>query len=113
MPPKNQGYIDSCLVTEFIRCNAPVQPRALGKGAIIGVIVQNTFNLMTGVANASEVMVGTASGQPYQMTPGQESPIIYADDLEDIWIRVRDTDAIGTPGTPVDVTVIVYKERNR
>lgn len=109
MPPKNQGAIDSCLATEIIRCNAPVQPRALGKGAAVAVIIQNGFNLMDNSANNSEIMVGNAVLQGYQMIPGQESPLFYVRDLEDIWIRVRDT-AVGA-GTPVDVTVIVYKER--
>lgn len=107
----NKGPIMLDLETNFIRVTAPVQPRALGKGAIVAVVIQNALNLMNGTANASEVMVGSKTGQPYQMLPGQESPIIYARDLEDISIRVRDT-AVGA-GTPVDVTVIVYKQRGQ
>lgn len=100
---------DKPLETVFLRCNAPIQPRALGKGRIRYVRIQNTFNLMNGNANTSEVMVGNAIAQPFQLLPGAETPDIYADDLDRVWIRVRDT-AVGL-GTPVDVTVIVYKEK--
>lgn len=110
MPVKNQGAIGRRLETVFMRCNAPVQARALGKGTIVAVVIQNTFNLMDGTPNNSEIMVGTDNAQTYQMLPGQESPVIYAHDLADIWIRVRDL-AGGGAGTPVDVTVLVYKER--
>lgn len=109
MPVKNQGAIDSCLETVFLRASARVQPSSLGKGAIVAVIIQNTLTAMDNTANNSQVMVGSASGQPYQMLPGQESPLLYAQDLDDVYIRVQVGG--GSAGTPVDVTVIVYKEK--
>jgi len=109
MPPKNQGYIQRDLVTVFIRAKSRVQASAVGKGACVAVVIQNTFVNMNGTANNSEIMVGNATAQPYQMLPGQESPVIYASDLEEVWTRVRDT-AVGL-GVPVDVTLLVYKER--
>lgn len=98
-------------LTEFSRAKVRVQASPLGKGRMVSVIVQNTLNNMDSSSNNSEIMLGSASGQPYQLIPGQESPEIYANDLEDVWARVRDTDAIGTAGTPCDVTLIIYKEK--
>lgn len=109
MPPKNQGSIDVCLTTVFDRAKVRVQASALGKGKIVAVIVQNTFNNMDNTANNQEIMVGSATAQVYQMVPGQESPLIYATDLDQVWARVRDT-AVGA-GTPCDVTLIIYKEK--
>lgn len=106
---KNQGYLAIDLVTVFLRCNAPVQARALGKGKCVALVIQNTFNLMDGTANTSEVMIGSSSGQPHQLVPGERSELIYTSDLENVWIRVRDT--VAGAGTPVDVSVLVYKEK--
>jgi len=101
----NKGPIALNLETQLIRATIGVQPRALGKGAIVAVVVVNTLNNMDSTNNATEIMVGNATGQPYQMLPGQESPLIYASDLDDVYARVR------TGVVEVDVTVIIYKEK--
>lgn len=105
----NKGPITLGLLTVFQRMTVGVQPSPLGKGAMVGVIVQNTLNNVDvgTTANNIEIMVGDASAQVYQMLPGQESPVIYADDLEDVYVRVR------TGAVAVDVTLIVYKQAEK
>lgn len=101
--------VNDCVETVFIRARSRVQPSALGKMRMVSLVIQNTFNNMDGTANTSEIMVGNATGQPWQLVPGQQTPEIWADDLEDVWTRVRDTNV----GTPVDVTVIIHKPKER
>ena len=103
----NKAPIVLGLVTDFIQAQADVQPQPLGKGKIVAAIVQNRLNNIdaTNSGNNTDVMVGFGTGQIWQLLPGQESPVIYARDLEDIYIRVR------TGVTAVNVTVMVYKER--
>ena len=106
----NKGPIVLGLETVFIQARADLQPQPLGKGAIIGVVIQNRLNNMDGTGNNVEIMVGFGTGQVWQMLPGQESPIIYAADLEDIYIRTRVPEG-GPDPDPIDVPVIVYRER--
>lgn len=98
--------------TEFIRAHVGVQPRPLGKGKIVSVHVQNTFNNMDSSPNNQEIMIGGATGQPHQIIPGQTSEEIFANDLEEVWARVRDqvVEDETVRGTPVDVTLIIHKE---
>ncbi len=106
----NKAPISLDLVTEFIQARADVQPQPIGKGKIVAVIFQNRLNNInaTNNGNNSDIMIGYGSGQIWQLLPGQESPVIYANDLEDVYLRLR-----LAAGTPCDVAVIVYKERNR
>lgn len=113
MTPNNFDTFTGQWETIVIRARSRVQPSPIGKGACVAVIIQNTFNNMDNSANNSEIMVGNATAQPYQMVPGKESPIFYITDLENIWTRVRDTDADGTHGTPVDITILIYKRKGQ
>lgn len=101
----NKAPIVLNLETVFMQGRANVQPQPLGKGKIVGVVIQNRLNNIDGTGNGTDIMVGFGTGQIWQMLPGQESPVIYANDLEDIYLRVR------TGVTAIDVAVIVYKER--
>lgn len=85
----NKGPIVDGLETVFSRVKAEPSPKALGRGEIIAVVFQNPLLKPDGVtSNNSQVWVGGGSVQPYLMLPGQESPIIYAEDLKDIYVRL-------------------------
>ena len=104
------------LETAFFQARADVQPRPLGKGACVAVIIQNRLNNIDGTGNNTELMVGWGTGQIYQMLPGQESPIIYVRDLEDIYVRTRSTlndadPAVLVDAEPVDFVVFMFRER--
>lgn len=101
----NKAPIVLGIETFMLQARASVQPQPLGKGRIIGVIIQNRLNNLDGTGNNVELMIGFGGGQLWQMLPGQESPILYANDLEDIYIRVR------TGVAAVDVPVLVYREK--
>jgi len=104
------------LETNFIQARADAQAQPLGKGACVAVIIQNRLNNINGTGNNTELMVGSGTGQIYQMLPGQESPIIYARDLEDIYVRTRPTLNDADPpelidASPVDFVVFIFRER--
>lgn len=113
----NNTPISLELETHIIRVKVTVIPAAIGKGDCIGVIIQNTLTNLESVANPQagnnlDVMLGGGTGQMYQMIPGQESPLYYALDLEDVYLRVRqaiivDAELVDT----TNVTVIVYRKR--
>lgn len=91
------------LETVFIQARAGVQAQPLGKGSCVAVVIQNRLSNIDGTGNNVELMVGFGTGQIYQMLPGQESPIIYCADLEDVYLRVR------SGVTECDVPVFVYR----
>ncbi len=103
----NKAPIVLGLVTEFIQAQANTLPQPIGKGRIVAVIVQNRLNnINTGTTgNNTDIMIGFGAGQIWQLLPGQESPVIYANDLEDIYLRTR------TGASAIDVAVMVYKEK--
>lgn len=107
MAQKNQGPVSLIgLQTAFIQARAGLQAQPLGKGACVAIVIQNRLTNMDNTGNSIELMVGYGTGQIYQMLPGQESPIIYCADLEDIYIRIRA--AVGEVSA-VDVPVFVYR----
>lgn len=106
----NKGPVAEGLETVFSRVKAEPSPKALGRGEIIAVVFQNPLLKPDGVtSNNAQVLIGGGSIQPYLMIPGQESPIFYAEDLKDIYIKllfplanpngVITAAAITTPGT--------------
>lgn len=80
--------------TDFYEGRASVSDaQALGKitGPLecVAVILQNRLNNLDDSPNPLELMVGTGAGCVWQMLPGVESPIIYCNNLNDIWVKVR------------------------
>lgn len=104
----NKGPIVLNLKTVFVNARAGAQPQPLGKGRMVACVIQNRLTNIDGTGNGAVLMVGFGTGQIYQMQPGQESPLIYAKDLEDIYIR---SDQNSGTHAAVDVTVFVYQER--
>lgn len=101
----NKAPITLNIESYMIQARADVQPQPLGKGRIIAVIIQNRLNNLDDTGNNVEIMWGFGPACLWQTIPGQESPVIYANDLEDIFMRVR------TGNTAVDVPVLVYREK--
>lgn len=83
----NPGNSD--LETIFSRFQAGIGPKALGRGEMISIIVQNPLTNADGSANTSELFFGSASNMIYFMIPGQESPLVYAEDLKDLYIKLN------------------------
>lgn len=104
MAQKNQGpVLVAGLETAFVSGRAGVQAQPIGKGACVAIVIQNRLSNIDDTGNNVVIMVGYGAGQLYQMLPGQESPIIYCSDLEDIYVRVQS----GT--TECDFAVFVYR----
>ena len=90
----NKGPIVSDLRTDFYTARARVQPTSLAqaKGAgVLAVVFQNRLTNLDGTPNAIDLMIGTGgSGSGvWMLLPGQESPVIYTANLNDIWVSVR------------------------
>jgi hypothetical protein len=99
--------VSAGLRTDFLTAAADVDPQSLGKlvGQLecIGVIIQNRLSNLDNTANNTELLVGTGAGCVYHMLPGQESPLIYCNNLNDIWVQMK-TAAM----TPCQFVVICY-----
>lgn len=80
---------DSDLETIFSRFQVGIGPKALGRGEMISIILQNPLTNADGTNNTSELFFGSASNQIYFMVPGQESPLVYAEDLKDLYIKLN------------------------
>jgi len=102
----NKAPIVLGLECEIVRVKVDAQPRPLGSGKCVAVIIQNALNDDDGNGNNFELMVGRGNGQPWQMIPGQESPVLYCNDLSDISVRTRAL--IGGLGA-FNITVLIYK----
>lgn len=85
----NKAPIVNGLETIFSRLLVEPSPKALGRGEIIGVIVQNPLVNADGTNNNSEIWAGSGSNMIYFMLPGQESPVFYAEDLKDIYLKLK------------------------
>lgn len=82
------------LRSDFYEGRATVDDaQALGKivGPLecVAVILQNRLNNLDDTANPLELMLGTGAGCNWQMLPGVESPIVYCNNLNDVWVKVR------------------------
>lgn len=111
---KNMPPFLLALDTDIIYPRANLQPSPVGKEACVAIVIQNPLNNIdaAGSGNALDLQVGKRTGQPYQMLPGTESPVIYCRDLEEVYVRVRK--AVVIDDVTFDSTnycVIVYRER--
>lgn len=82
------------LRTDFFEGRANVtNPIALGKlvdaRECVALVIQNRLNNLDGSGNPCELLVGAGGGCVWQMLPGQESPLIYVTNLNDVWVRQR------------------------
>ncbi len=83
------NFNDDDLETVFSHVLVEVGPKALGRGEMDYLIIQNPLTNVDGTQNTAELFVGSATNMLYFMLPGQESPTIYAEDLKDIYIRLN------------------------
>ncbi len=100
------------LRTDFYEGKANViNPIAFGKlvdkRECVALIVQNRFSNLDGSGNACELMLGTAGGCIWQLIPGQESPLIYVNNLNDVWVRQRIAITGATQGTGSIETIVL------
>ncbi len=105
----NKAPITLDLESDFLRVNCDLRERPIGKGACVAVIFQNRLLNDDGTGNALEAQVGYGAGQPWNLLPGQESPVIYANDLEKIYVRTR---AAVAGVSSFQLTVLVYRKRD-
>lgn len=85
----NKAPIVDGLESVFMRVLAGIAPKSLGRGEIIGVIFQNPLTNADGTSNTSELFVGNGTNLIWFMIPGQESPVIYAEDLKDVYVKLN------------------------
>ena len=82
-------FLDDDVETVFSHVLVGFVPKAIGRGKIIAVVIQNPLTYADGTQNTGEIFVGSASNQIYFMIPGQESPPILAEDLKDIYVKLK------------------------
>lgn len=85
----NKGPIVAGLETIFFRVAVNQNPKAIGRGECIGVIFQNPLMDVDGeTPNTALVWIGNSTDMIWLMLPGQESPLVYAEDLKDIYAKL-------------------------
>lgn len=89
MAQRNQCLTDFSgdIESLFFRVLAESSPKEIGRGECIAVIFQNPLENQDGTANANEVWIGSATNLIWLLIPGQESPLIYAEDFKDVYIK--------------------------
>lgn len=75
--------------TVFSHILVGIAPKAVGRGEMVCLIVQNPLFYADGTENTGEIFVGSGSNYIYSMIPGQESPYLYAEDLKDVYIKLK------------------------
>lgn len=85
----NKAPIVSGLESIFMRVQATPNPKAIGRGECVGVIFQNPLLDVDGTTtNNAQVWIGNSTDFIWMLIPGQESPLIYAEDLKDIYVKL-------------------------
>lgn len=84
----NKAPISLDLETVFTHVLVGIAPKAIGRGEIIAVVVQNPLINTDGTNNNSTIFLGSATNMIYSMIAGQESPIVYAEDQKDVYVRL-------------------------
>lgn len=99
---KSVTPVNESLVTDCYQFQAATVAKAIGRGAIVKVIIRNPLTTPAGTPNAQEIRVGNATGQHYDLLPGANTPEWYAEDLKDIYVKSL------TAAT--DITIIQYTQ---
>lgn len=85
----NKAPIVDGLESIFFRVAATPNPAAIGRGECVGVIFQNPlFNVDGETPNNANVWIGNSTDMIWLLIPGQESPLLYAEDLKDIYTKL-------------------------
>ncbi len=85
----NKAPIVDGLESVFFRVTATPNPHAIGRGECVGVIFQNPFfEADQETPNTASVYIGNSTDLIWLLIPGQESPLVYAEDLKDIYIKI-------------------------
>lgn len=86
----NKAPIVDGLESVLMRVTATQNPQPIGRGECIGVIFQNSFfEADQATPNTGSVYVGNSTDQIWFLIPGQESPVFYAEDLKDIYVKLK------------------------
>src|SRR6185436_14163376 len=85
----NKAPIVEGLESVLFRVAATPNPKAIGRGECVGVIFQNPLLDVDGsTPNTGQVWIGNSTDMIWLMIPGQESPLFYAEDLKDIYVKL-------------------------
>lgn len=85
----NKAPIVEGLESILLRITATQNPQPIGRGECIGLIFQNSlFEADQDTTNNANVYVGNSTDQIWLLIPGQESPVFYAEDLKDIYVKL-------------------------
>lgn len=85
----NKAPIVDGLESVLFRIAATANPKQIGRGECVGVIFQNPLLDVDGVTpNTGQVWIGNSTDMIWLLIPGQESPLIYAEDLKDIYVKL-------------------------
>lgn len=84
----NKAPIIDGLESVLFRITATPNPKAIGRGECIGVIFQNPLLDAASDPNTGQVWIGNSTNMIWLMLPGQESPVFYAEDLKDIYVKL-------------------------
>lgn len=93
--------------TVFFTVRAEIGAKPLGRQRTDSIIVRNPLTNSDGTGNTQTVLVGDGGGQNYDLLPGQETPIIYASDLKDVYVRLCQIVG-GDTAAPVDLVIIAH-----
>lgn len=86
----NKAPIVEGLESVLFRVAATQNPKAIGRGECVGVIFQNPlFDVDQETPNTATVFVGNSTDMIWALIPGQESPLFYAEDLKDIYVKLK------------------------
>ncbi len=86
----NKAPIVDGLESVPFRIRVTANPAAIGRGECIGVIFQNPLLDADGeTSNTASVWVGNSTNMIWLLIPGQESPLFYAEDLKDIYAKLK------------------------
>jgi len=84
----NKAPLIDDLESIFSRVKAGIAPKAFGRGQIVALIVQNPLLRADRTANNSPVWIGNATNQIWYLLPGAETPVLYAEDLKDLYLKI-------------------------
>lgn len=85
----NKAPIVDGLESVMFRVTATANPHAIGRGECVGIIFQNPLLGVDGTTpNTATIWFGNSTDQVWLMLPGQESPLYYAEDLKDVYVKL-------------------------
>ncbi len=85
----NKAPIVEGLESILMRVEAIANPHPVGRGECVAMIFQNPLLDVDGeTTNNAQVWIGNSTDAIWLLIPGQESPVFYAEDLKDIYVKL-------------------------